>query len=517
MPRPSDESGLAVTALLVVPLLGMPAGTFEGLFGPQAVNIAASILVFIHGICALRIMWKLEKRDGHGLIPFAWSYFAVQHLAFGFGGVLLSVFDRDYYYENDHGSFAFGQMFLPLLLLHFASMNIGLAGVWTATRRARAYQRGSRDGWFGLRAFSWHRIGPICISCILLHGITWLLVSRVEMPGALEYVLASLKGSADVGFVLWGLFWRQATSKWLLLAYTGCFALVQIIIGNRAFFMVPVVLFSIGLLSSGFIPKWDMRVVCKAGFALLFLMWIFVKSEDIRNAFDRDDPTSAQEAMMRVLAIGGRNTVETPDANGVEENGLFRVGARLYELSAMDVSARTPSVIPFWGWNDEDWSVLTTAILPMKLNPDAGYFSDQRSGCFFLRSYGFYVDPFAQMGDKATTMPATLLADTWRRFGWPGLILWFAAWSWSLARASVMLRVDRMGLATLIFGSSLLVEVITTYTFDATYLVGSIPRRLIVVGIFTAAVWVCDKALHCRDRMSLDGHRHRLRPWPNRA
>src|SRR3954469_7306390 len=96
---------LTFISLLLVPFFVLSGETLRDALTARVVNVLASLLVGLSGIVILRMIWSLEHAPSKGGIRFAWSYFAIQHAVFGFGGLLVSVFDRGYLYANDQGTF----------------------------------------------------------------------------------------------------------------------------------------------------------------------------------------------------------------------------------------------------------------------------------------------------------------------------------------------------------------------------------------------------------------------------
>ncbi len=126
---------LWATTGLIAPILVIGEVTPQSFLNPHLLNLFAAVVVFIQGLAALTAIWRMERSNAHGTIPFAWAFFAVQHLAFGFGALLIVVFDDDYYYGNELGTYAFSGSVLPLLLVQFVAMSMAMLGVWLATGR----------------------------------------------------------------------------------------------------------------------------------------------------------------------------------------------------------------------------------------------------------------------------------------------------------------------------------------------------------------------------------------------
>ncbi|HXJ39834.1 MAG TPA: hypothetical protein VNH18_11185 [Bryobacteraceae bacterium] len=270
----------------------------------------------------------------------------------------------------------------------------------------------------------------------------------------------------------------------MFLAYSAAYAILQVIQGNRSYFLLPAVLFAIGRLISGDLRKRIWRPIIRLAPLGLVLMWGIVRSEELRVIFERTANSNDTVERLQSLSTGQSSAVDVTDGSGIRMNAIFRVGSRLFELSATDVISRTPSAIPYWGWEDEDWSVLFSALLPLRFNKDAAIWTSERNYCFFLREYGWYIDPFAETGSSGTSMPATLVADSWRRFGWVGVIVWFVFWGWFLRNVTKLLNPSRRSLLMLIFSGALLSDLPNYYTYDIISLVTILPRRCMVLFAF---------------------------------
>lgn len=97
-------------------------------------------------------------------------------------------------------------------------------------------------------------------------------------------------------------------------------------------------------------------------------------------------------------------------------------------------------------------------------------------------------------------MPATLIADGWRRFGWAGVAGIFFPWAWLLAKASLALRFRPHETIKALFASSVAANVVLQYTADFVSLCSSIPRRIIVICAYVAIVMLLGGFLELRQR-----------------
>jgi hypothetical protein len=469
------------------------------IIGQQLTDVIVSSAVFLNGLAVLQLMWKFEMREVNGSLPFAWCYFAIQHLAFGFGGFLVSIADQNYLYQNAFGDFPWNEAITPLLLVHFVSMNIGLVGVWVGTRAGRSAKSGAFQSAWDQDGWPWSMIGPVCLVSLAMHGLVWLLLIDRKL-GFITYIVQALSYCTNATFVLWGLVWKQTPWKRLFITYLLILTAVEILRGNRTFFAFPILLFGIGLLISS--PNLRERtrgmVVTLPFIAVLF--WGFVRSEDLRVLFSRGNPVDLQETVARVQTLAGSDAFVATDAAGDAVNSVFRIGSRLFELSAADVISRTPSAIPFWQWSDDDWQILETGFLPLKLNTDAAANTIDNAGDGYLREYGWVID----REEDGTSMPATLTGDAWRRFGWTGVIGTFFLWSLGLSLITRAVRPGRKSVYMAVFVTGIVANTTFLYTTDILTLVTSVPRRLVVICVYAIITIGFSKLLEKRQQVTAE-------------
>jgi hypothetical protein len=476
----------AITTVALCLLAGLAFGWRDAL-NPYATNIVISFAVFLQGLAVLQIVWKLEMDRGKASFPFAWVFLAAQHLSFGFGGLLVSIFDQSYTYENNQGVFSWEEAILPLLLVHALSLNAGLLGTWLAIWRPRSkneIHRAALQG--GRNSWQWEQLSGACYISLLLHVTIWIFFGTIKDPSQLLYLVQVLGQCTNATFILWGLVWATCTrsGRWFFIVCGGGYGILEAIEGNRGFFAWPVVLFGIGYLVSTRGRAVRLRTVVRWSPLIVVLFFAAVRSEDVRLEFSRGEPKDAAEAMDRFGALVAPSD-DSPTQGYVTEKSPFRLGSRLFELSAADVITRTPDQIPYWGWTDDDWAILLTGFVPLKLNPSAEFNNNRDAGVLFLQSYGWtYVDP-----TQGSSMPATLVGDSWRRFGWAGVAVFFLFWSWFLAKTTVILRFGPDRIIFMMFGLALAANTVFYYVSDMTYLVNSLPRRMAVMAIYAVLIW----------------------------
>jgi hypothetical protein len=471
----------AVALAVAILAIGLP-----NVLGLRATNILVSTSILVQGAAVLLIMWRLETRVGS--IPFASCYFFFEHLAFGFGGFLVSVFGQNYYYENANGIFPWDAVVIGAVYVHAVAINIGLIGVWLATKRVhvRAISRYSNP-W---NSWRWEESRYICYGALILHFFLWEVLQRFKL-GFVTYLDQAIIAHTHAAFLLWGLAWNRCRAKWVFLAYAAIYGLLEAIKGARGNFIFPALLFGIGILISDSSRFMKLRTaILWAPVGILIFIGI-TKSEDVRIAFARGEPANFEDAMARIesLTSGNSDALVLTDPLGQAENAPFRVGSRVFELSAGDVILRTPESVPFWGWTEEDMSIFLTGFLPLKLNSDAAYNSSATAGVLFLQSYGWtQVDP-----TLGNSMPATMIGDSWRRFGWYGVIGWFFFWSWFLATLTRILRCTPKTVFKTLVATALAANLMVYYDLDMIYASNSLPRSLVTMAGYALILWAWNR------------------------
>jgi hypothetical protein len=485
----------SVLGIVVFLYLLTPRAQIEENFNLRVTNSLVAALVLLQGIYVLKVVWKLEMRAGEGSLPFAWTFLAIQHLMFGFGGLLVSISSQNYIYNNDQGDFSWDQAVLPFLIAHAVSMNIGLLGVFAATK-VRSVRRSSAQEYerriSRWNVWSWDSTREICCITLAMHCIVWLVLIPIHtrLPDAVNYVSYGLAETLNATYALWGLSWAGCRSKPLFIVYNVFVVMVSMLMGQRGEALIPLVLFGVGYMVSPAGQNWNWRLAVKwAPWAvplLLFCFWISLAAEDMRHHFTRGSLEGIGDAAARMESMisGNNDDIYYAVGSGEDLNGLFRIGSRLCELSGMDIISRTPSDVPFWGWTSTDTSVLLTGLLPLRLNSDATYNSDPNAGVLFLQAYGWaYVDP-----SKGNSMPATMVGDSWRRFGWAGVILVYFCTLWIMAKITILFRTSPWRPGVALFSAGMLAYNFAAYDSDMIYLVNSTPRRVVITAAYVAAV-----------------------------
>jgi hypothetical protein len=503
--RKLPVSRFVITTTVGLALLAIPRDFLADLVGLYLLNVVCTLFVFVHGLIVLRIMWKLEKVDGQGTIPFAVCFFGIQHLAFGFGGVLVALFNENFYYANDQGAFSWSDAIIPFASVQFVAMTVGLLGVWIGVLSGKN-SRALPGFLLSNHSLSWNSSKGLCLISLAAHGMLWAVTLSGLAAGPVLYLVDSFRPCADATFLLWGLSWEDCKRKWTLFTYLAVFGVLHMIRGGRGNFLFPVLFLAIGVFISPVGRRWNLWTFLKLVPLALILMWAIVKTEDLRSIFTRGKLEGTADAITRLESLGGMATgvnesgAGRADGLGQAMNPLFRIGGRLFEVSAADIITRTPSVMPFRGWDDDDWAVLLRGIAPQMPSLNQSYVADAKSGVYFLREYGWWEDPFAQLREEAVSYPVTILADSWCRFGWSGPVLTFMVIGFILARFTRALRFDSTRLFLAFFASALLVQLASEYVQDIITTAGTFPRRIVVIGVYTLSLWGAAELLGANSR-----------------
>jgi hypothetical protein len=461
--------------------------------GDYAANSIFAVIAFLQGCGALWMLWDVEMR-GRTRVPMAWAYFAAEHIAFGLGGALTAVFNFGYGYDNALGEFSYSDGIIPLMMVHIVSLNIGLFGARLGASQAR---RGIKPGIQESRdkQWGWNEMAPLCYASLAMHGLVWVVLLNLGLTGMPFYVAAVFSTSANAAFFFWGLAWQKSRMKPVFVVYVTIFTVIEMIGGGRGNYMFPLLLFGLGYTVSPAGRQFRFATFVKWAPALVFVWWSFTITEDLRGQYGRGVPLDVADAIARVTFLAEAPETDTDnnryvDTYGAAINGPFRVGSRLFELSAMNVVQETPRSIPFWGFDDEDWSVLWTGLTPLKLSPDATYHNSDTAGVLWLHAYGFtQVDP-----ELGNSMPATILADSWRRWGWLGVVLAYLLLGYILARLTSVLRLDR---ATTFWMLPVTGTVVANYAFiytqDLIYTAFTVPRRVVIILAYAGALYAAQR------------------------
>jgi hypothetical protein len=461
------------------------------------INILISLISLLLGLIPLWKMFIWGRAEGTPLTSFTFMYFLIQHIAFGFGGSLIAIFDHDYSYLTIYEYLPYAAGLFRLQLINLISLYAALAGMWAIITGRRIINASlhrcpsslRRDHLWPMTGNYAQLLRRICYVSLVFHAIIislqWYAVYNA-IPDIPRYLIQIGAKVAPATFLFMGLWWIHGRrERWIFATYILVYGFIQMATGGRAPFLYAVFMFFTGLLIAS--PRWfihSRRLVVVI--AVVTVPWLAVQSEDIRLLYRSREPQDLGDWARRMTMLVGSKQMGVEDSGVVApdpetlDRTLFRFGSRINELAALDIVARTPEEFPYWGWSEPDWLMLRTGWLPAFLLTDIP--KDENSGVLFLRHYGWAVDP-----ERGHSMPVTLLADSWRRFGCAGVIVVHFFWAAFLTTISILMR-RRLSIQIIVLSGALLYIFTFSYTNDMVTLVTSLPRKLVVALAYTALI-----------------------------
>lgn len=464
------------------------------------INILVSLTSFLLGLIPLWQMFIWGRSEGSLLTRLTFGYFLIQHITFGFGGLLIAIFDQDYFYLTMYEYLPYADGLFRLQLINLISLYAGLAGMWAIIvyRRSTSMslQRcpsNFRSDCHGTVMKNHEKLlRMICYVSLVFHAIIVSLQWYATYTGMSDtsifrYLIQIGAKVAPATFFFLGIWWPYGRrERWIFLTYILVYGLLQFATGGRAPILYAVFMFFLGLLIVS--PRWFIhpRRLAVTAIVVVLVPWLAVQSEDIRLLYHSREPQDLGDWAGRMTMLVGTKQMGTEDSGATLpdpetlDRTIFRFGARITELAALDIVARTPERFPYWGWSETDWLTLGTGWLPAFFFPDLP--KDENTGILFLRQYGWAVDP--EMGHA---MPVTLLADSWRRFGWPGVIAVHFFLAAFLTAISILMG-RRLSTQAIVLSGALFYIFTFSYTDDISTLVTSLPRKLLVAMAYTALI-----------------------------
>ena len=448
-------------------------------------------------------MFIWGRAEGMPLTRFTFMYFLIQHIAFSFGGSLVAIFDQDNSYLTLNGYLPYADGLARLQLINLVSLYAALAGMWAiiTSRRIigaslhRCPSSLRHDHHSAMPASQEQSLRMVCYASLVFHMLIvssqwYFTYSGTPTTDISRYLIQIGAKAAPATFLFLALWWPHGhRERWIFATYFLVYGLLQLATGGRAPVLYAGFLFFAGLLVAS--PRWLMRprLLVVAAVAAALISWLAVQSEDIRLLYQSREPAGLGDLSQRVIMLVGPKRIGVDDSGAVLHNPetldrtLFRFGARITELSVLDVVARTPEEFPYWGWSEADWLKLGSGWLPAFLIPDLP--KDENSGVLFLRHYGWAVDP-----ERGHSMPVTLLADSWRRFGWLGVIVVHFFLAAFLATTSILMTfmARRLGIQAIVMSGVLLYVLTFSYTEDILTWVTSLPRKVVAALAYTVLI-----------------------------
>ncbi len=482
-----------------------------------------SLVLFTLGVFTLRGMLALERTYASALAPLAFVYFLFEHFRLGLGGLVVAFFGKeDYVYVNaKHMVFYFREGLIRFQILNLLALCAAWAGTYLASTRGQDRRLGRDrkayrvrvENLMGFLAERSDAIRKICLVTVMFHAIFFVLQwgnEGHEAGGAGSYVIQTLGFAAPAAFFFWGIFWPLAgrERRWFIL-YVAGFSFLMLAAGARGNIAIGALLFLVGHLSVRPI-RLQLRHILMGTALTALMILLTVASEDVRVMFGGRHPGSLDEVGQRfaqlvtLAEVMESSTVGSTARIEALTHALFRFGARLVEPSALNVIARTPEEVPSAGWTVDDWEFIRTGWIPGSAFTVAEAASESAvpEGARFLYDYGWH-----PLG-----VPVTVLADSWRRFGWMGVLVVHLALGFILTTFSMALA-RRRNLIAFIFGGAVLSLVASFPILDLLTLITSFPRRLLLGVLYTAFVGTVYRPL-CRLRSAVAGppSGHRVQP-----
>src|SRR5437870_11558371 len=99
--------------------------------------LAVSLVSFTAGMYLLHRMFVVERRSGIHRLPMVFTYFFSQHIAFGFGGLLIVLIDPDATYVTGHGVFSYADGVFWLQIANGLALAAGYLGLICAEKTGR--------------------------------------------------------------------------------------------------------------------------------------------------------------------------------------------------------------------------------------------------------------------------------------------------------------------------------------------------------------------------------------------
>ena len=456
-------------------------------------TLLISLGSFLLGLFALRRIYQMERAAASVLFQLTFVCFFAQHVAFGFAPLLMAIFDQGYTYQNLQGIFLYSDGIVPLEMVNLVSIYAALIGVRIAIIGRQPANRPQSMLLSDDHNKSTSEVLPaqnqalrmICYITLALHAVVFGL-QQVSLPAILLYLFQVITPMVAATFYFWGLGWRQAgRGRWVFIVYASVFGLTSLSAGGRGYFLIGVLLFFLGYLQAHDwrLPRRDLAMIALAAVSLL---WLITISENIRLLYRSRQPANLQEWMTRGsqllsgVGLGGQE-VESFDY------AVFRSAATMTLFSPLDVIARTPQDVPYAGWSEDEWDLLFRGWFPAFGMRDI--ITAEIKGQLDVRDYGWVVDPTAPNPEDRNAAPMTFLADSWRRFGIIGIVVFPFILAVFLTRLSMLVEQSDHSIFRLIFGGSLVALIYYFSLWDILALVSYLPRRLLVCLIYTAVVY----------------------------
>lgn len=444
------------------------------------INILVSLVACAAGAFAVWRIYLAERALGGVVALLATTYFAAQHIAYSFAALLIALFDSQASYFNEHGVFLYRDGIVKWQFVNLCSM----FAAWGAAELIRSLRAKHRP----LPVPHPERIDPlrICYVALAAHAFAvtfqWMF-GYMTPPGPVRYVVNMLSPITLAAFYFWGLWWKQPLqARIVFVAYATFYGIVQMASGNRGTFISAFFLFFWGYFINRKHHATKFSYAVGAGLVVLLLVAIST-SENVRTAYAGRVPRNWEEWKARTADLfrGTRSDEEHRDP--FVKSAVVKAAATIIQYSPFDIVVRTPSDIPYRRWSANDTSLLVAGLLPELevTEQETAYTSAQMA----VTEYGWRSAP-----GIGHAMPITLLADSWRRLGYFGVILTHFLWALGLVTLTGFCARRANRKYHVILSGALVGIVYHLYVWDILGLLSPLPRRGIACLLYAALVYL---------------------------
>ena len=425
-------------------------------------------------------------------------FYLIQFLAFGIGALIVGLLGSNEFYFNLQGSFAYDAGVEKVALANmlasytalFTLVTVKIFGKFVPQKKRMGSDLNSGEK---IRSII-HRHKSLFEKILLLGFLSHFSVTVLQwvniyfgLVQEINYVVQVLAKIALSVFFLAGLLLSELDrNKKYVFFYLAVYILLQLATGGRGPALYAILLLTLGILFTD--PRWFFRkrvfLVCCA--SLIVVPWLAIQSENVRLLAGSRIPQSFSDLIDRIAVVVTASKQPSLDSWGMPlesslANSLVRFGARMVEGSVVDVFAKTPELIPYSGWSDEDYSDIYDTFFPSIIT---GHESGRMpGGVMVLKEYGWAVNP-----QQGTSFPLTVLGDSWRRGGWFGVILTNIFLVSTLLGFGFFVRCFTSKVFQIVISGPLICALSFSYTNDIVGLIGTFPRLILLSVVYASAL-----------------------------
>jgi hypothetical protein len=458
------------------------------------VSITYAVFCFIAGLIPLWTIYQKLRLSGLLLSSLILAYFLVQHISFGLGGVFIALFDDGYRYINLKGDFFYTDGLQRVILWNLVALYAALAGfyakdvcLWILGVHTRTSLSESKNigfaRYFGKYKKELLRIGLVSLgihTVVLLFQWACLYINLgVTFTYAIQLFV---KVTPSAFFFIGLLFPHNRKIRLIFIIYFVTYGILQFSTGGRAPVLYGFLIFLFGILCSS--PNWIFSKFSLILIAASFVAipYLTVQSENIRLLRQSRVPENLQDISKSLKTLFFAAEIPLKDSWGVYNSqslnsSMFRFGARILEVAALDVALKTPEHIPHVGWVGNEFIELAQRMPPVFIMPDNLNRVDER--IFSLKEYGWAVNP-----SGGTSFPLTLLGDAWSRFGWLGIIGIHFSLAVILTMIPHVLGGQKKKLFGIVITGPLVYMISFSYTNDLIGILVMLPRAVFLSGVY---------------------------------